>query len=164
MNPSPTAAEPGTQPSLVDQNLTDALATVESAIGRTDNKTSFLLAFNGAVIAGLVGSADKDLPLLCLIAGGLAVLALAASTILLLLVVLPRLNGADRASFPYWARCDSRQILAEMSDDRRADRLRVLSQIALPKFQGLRRAIRLSLAAVVLIVLAVITLIATALA
>jgi hypothetical protein len=164
MNPSPTTTEPGTQPSLVDQNLKDALATVASEIGRTDNKTSFLLAFNGAVIAGLVGSADKDLPLLCLVAGGLAVLALAASTILLLLVVLPRLHGADRASFPYWARCDSQQILAEMSDDRRADRLRVLSQIALPKFLGLGRAIRLSLAAVVLAVLAVLALIATALA
>ncbi|MBP5888704.1 MULTISPECIES: Pycsar system effector family protein [Streptomyces] len=164
MNPPPTTTEPGTQHSLVDQNLKDALATVQSEIGRTDGKTSFLLAFNGAVIAGLVGSADKDLPVLCLVAGGLAVLALAASTILLLLVVLPRLHGADRASFPYWATCDTQQILAEMSDDRRADRLRVLSQIALPKFQGLRRAIRLSLAAVVLIVIAVLTLTVTALA
>lgn len=164
MNPSPTTIEPGTQPSLVDQNLKDALATVASEIGRTDNKTFFLLAFNGAVIAGLVGSADKDLPLLCLVAGGLVVLALAASTILLLLVVLPRLHGADRASFPYWATCDTQQILAEMSDDRRADRLRVLSQIALPKFQGLGRAIRLSLAAVVLIVIAVLVLTVTALA
>lgn len=51
-----------------------------------------------------------------------------------------------------------------MSDDRRADRLRVLSQIALPKFQGLGHAIRLSLAAVVLIVIAVLTLTVTALA
>ncbi|GHE34115.1 Pycsar system effector family protein [Streptomyces capitiformicae] len=164
MSPSPTTTEPGAQSSLVDQNLNDALATVASEIGRTDNKTSFLLAFNGAIIAGLVGSADKDLPVLCLVAGGLAVLALAASTILLLFVVLPRLHGADRASFPYWATCDTQQILAEMSDDRRADQLRVLSQIALPKFQGLGRAIRLSLAAVVLIVIAVLALIVTALA
>ncbi len=167
MNQAPTTDEPGTQPSLVNQNLKDALAAVTAEIGRTDNKTSFLLAFNGAGLAGLaglVGSAGKDLPLLCLVAGGLAVLALAASTILLMLVVLPRLHGADRASFPYWATCDTEQILAEMSDDRRADRLRVLSQIAMPKFQGLGRAIRLSLAAVVLIVLAVLALIATALA
>lgn len=62
MNPPPTTTDPGTQHSLVDQNLKDALATVASEIGRTDNKTSFLLAFNGAVIAGLVGSANKDLP------------------------------------------------------------------------------------------------------
>ncbi|MFI9772158.1 Pycsar system effector family protein [Streptomyces sp. NPDC052415] len=164
MNPSPTPTEPGTQPSLVDQNLKDALATVASEIARTDNKTSFLLASNGAVIAGTLGSADKDLPLLCLVAGGLAILALAVSTVLLLLVVLPRLHGADRASFPYWATCDTQQILAEMSDDRRADRLRVLSQIALPKFQGLGRAIRLSLAAVVLIVIAVLVPMVTAFA
>jgi hypothetical protein len=160
----PTTAEPGAQTSLVDQNLKDALATVAAEIGRTDNKASLLLAFNGAVIAGLLGSAEKQLPLLCLVPGGLAVLALAASTILLLLVVLPRLLGTDRASFPYWATCNTQQILAEMSNDRRADRLRVLSQIALPKFQGLGRAIRLSLAAVILIVLAVLALIVTALA
>ncbi|GGN41288.1 Pycsar system effector family protein [Streptomyces fuscichromogenes] len=154
MNQDPTTDEPGTQPSFVDQNLNDALTAVTAEIGRTDNKAS-LLAFNGAVIAGLAGSADKHLPVLCLAAGGLAVLALAVSTVLLLLVVLPRLRGTDRASFPHWATCDTQQILAEMNDDRRADRIRVLSQIALPKFQGLGRAIRLSLAAVVLIVLAV---------
>lgn len=164
MNPFPTTAEPGTQPSIVDQNLKDALATVATEIGRTDNKASLLLAFNGAVIAGLAGSADKHLPLLCLVAGGFAVLALAASTVLLLLVVLPRLRGADRASFPYWATCDTQQILSDMSDDHRADRLRVLSQIALSKFEGLARAIRLSLAAVVLIVLGVLALIVTAFA
>jgi hypothetical protein len=82
----------------------------------------------------------------------------------LLLVVLPRLRGADRTSFPYWATCDTEQILAEMSDDRRADRRRVLSQIALPKFQGLGRAIRPSLSAAVLIVLAVLALVVTSLA
>lgn len=164
MNQAPTTDEPGTQTSFVDQNLKDALAAVTAEIGRTDNKASLMLAFNGAVIAGLLGSADKHLPVLCLVAGGLAVLALAVSTVLLLLVVLPRLRGADRASFPYWAKCDTQQILAEMSDDHRADRLRVLSQIALPKFQGLGRAIRLSLAAVVLIVFAVLAVIVTALA
>ncbi|KMS74228.1 integral membrane plasmid transfer protein [Streptomyces viridochromogenes] len=164
MSQPPTTVEPGAQTSLLDQNLKDALATVAAEIGRTDTKASLLLAFNGAVIAGLLGSAEKQLPLLCLVPGGLAVLALATSTILLLLVVLPRLLGTDRASFPYWATCNTQQILAEMSNDRRADRLRVLSQIALPKFQGLGRAIRLSLAAVILIVLAVLALIVTALA
>ncbi|WP_325063685.1 Pycsar system effector family protein [Streptomyces marianii] len=113
-----------------------------------------MLAFNGAVIAGLFGAADKQLPLPCRAAGGIAIVALAASAVLLLLVVRPRLAGADRASFPYWARHDAQRIRAEMCEDRRPDRIRVLSQIALRKFVGLRRAIDLSLAAIAFVVFA----------
>jgi len=49
----------------VHQNLTDALNTVTTEISSTDSKASLLLAFNGAVIAGLAGAVDKDLPLSC---------------------------------------------------------------------------------------------------
>ena len=156
--------EPVGRPSFIDQNLKDSLDSVTAEIGRTDSKASLLLAFNGAVIAGLLGSADEQVPPLCLVVGALAVLVLAASTVLLLLVVLPRLRGTDRASFPHWAKCDTQQILAEMSIDRRADRLRVLSGIALPKFEGLRRAICLSLTAVGLMVIGVVALIGPSLA
>ncbi|MCX4460290.1 integral membrane plasmid transfer protein (plasmid) [Streptomyces sp. NBC_01340] len=78
-----------------------------------------------------------------------------------LLVNLPRLRGTDHVSFPYWARCDSQQIRAEMSDDRRPDRIRVLSQIALRKYQGQGRAPYLLLAAVALIVIDGVALIGT---
>lgn len=144
-----------------DQNLTNNLAWVMTEIGRTDTKASLLLAFNGAVIAGLAGAADNQLPLPCRIAGGTAIVTLAASAVLLLLVVRPRLKPADgstdRSSFPYWAECDTQQIRAEMREDRRPDRIRVLSQIAKRKFLGLRRAIDLSLAATVFVVLAALT-------
>ncbi|WP_306920867.1 Pycsar system effector family protein [Streptomyces luteogriseus] len=65
-----------------------------------------MLAFNGAVLAGLATLADHDLPALTKAAGVLAVTALGAAAVLLLLVVRPRLGGDDRASFPYWARLD----------------------------------------------------------
>jgi hypothetical protein len=155
---NPTLVTPADR---TDQNLTDAVAAVMTEIGRTDTKASLLLAFNGAVIAGLAGAADKQLPLPCRLAGGTAIVTLAASAVLLLLVVRPRLGGADgstdRSSFPYWAKCDAQQICTEMREDRRPDRIRVMSQIAKRKYVGLRRAIDLSLAATAFVVLSALT-------
>ncbi|MEU6353193.1 Pycsar system effector family protein [Streptomyces sp. NPDC047072] len=140
--------------STIDQNLDTACAAVASEIGRTDGKASLLLAFNGAVLAGLASVADKDLPPVTKIFGALAVFALGAAAVLLLLVVRPRLRGDDKASFPYWARVDETEIHACMDGDTRASRIRVLSILAVRKFTHLRRAVDLSLAAVALLALA----------
>lgn len=100
---------------------------------RTDSKASLLLAFTGAVLAGLASAADHQLPLVTKVFGALAVLTLGAAAVLLLLVVRPRLGGTDRASFPYWAQLDEAEIRASMTGDPRAARIRVLSGIALRK-------------------------------
>ncbi|MCX4616495.1 DUF5706 domain-containing protein [Streptomyces mirabilis] len=121
---------------------------------RTDGKASLLLAFNGAVLAGLASVVDRRLPIVTQACGAAAVLALAAAAVLLLLVVRPRLRGDDRASFPYWARLDDTAIRACMQGDTRAARIRVLSRIAVSNFRQLRRAVDLSLAALVLLLLA----------
>ncbi|MER7898927.1 Pycsar system effector family protein [Streptomyces sp. NPDC096046] len=142
-----------TAPSI-DKNMDAACASVASEISRTDGKSSLLLAFNGAVLAGLASVADKDLPLPTKVFGAAAVLALGAAAVLLLLVVRPRLSGADRASFPYWAQLDEDAIRDCMDGDTRAARIRVLSTLAVRKFTHLRRAVDLSLAALVLIALA----------
>ncbi|MGW2425597.1 hypothetical protein ACWC0C_41245 [Streptomyces sp. NPDC001709] len=42
-----------------DKNLDAACASVAGEIGRTDGKASLLLAFNGAVLAGLASVADN---------------------------------------------------------------------------------------------------------
>lgn len=86
--------------------------------------------------------------------GTAAVLALGAAAVLLLLVVRPRLSGADRASFPYWAQLDEDAIRDCMQGDSRAARIRVLSILAVAKFTQLRRAIDLSLIALALLALA----------
>ncbi|MBB1260403.1 Pycsar system effector family protein [Streptomyces alkaliterrae] len=138
----------------IDKNLDAACASVASEISRTDGKASLLLAFNGAALAGLTSVADKDLPLFTKVAGATAVLALGTAAVLLLLVVRPRLSGADRSSFPYWARLDEDEIRACMNSDTRAARIRVLSTLAVRKFLHLRRAVDLSLAALVLLALA----------
>ncbi|MDX3637016.1 DUF5706 domain-containing protein [Streptomyces europaeiscabiei] len=140
--------------STVDKNLDTACASVASEIGRTDGKSSLLLAFNGAVLAGLASVADKDLPPATKLFGALAVLTLGAAAVLLLLVVRPRLRGDDKASFPYWAGLDDDGIRACMDGDPRAARIRVLSTLAVRKFTHLRRAVDLSLAALVLLALA----------
>lgn len=59
-----------------------------------------LLAFNGAVLAGLATLADHDLPALTKDAGVLAITPLGTAAVMLLLVVRPRLGGNDRASSP----------------------------------------------------------------
>ncbi|MFF7098339.1 Pycsar system effector family protein [Streptomyces rubradiris] len=138
----------------IDKNMDAACASVVSEISRTGGKSSLLLAFNGAVLAGLASVADKDLPLFTKVFGASAVLALGAAAVLLLVVVRPRLSGADRASFPYWARLDEDEIRACMDGDTRAARIRALSTFAVRKFTHLRRAVDLSLAALVLLALA----------
>ncbi|MEV6617303.1 Pycsar system effector family protein [Streptomyces sp. NPDC051051] len=136
-----------TTSTTMDKNLDAACAAVAGEITRTDSKASLLLAFNGAVLAGLASLADKKLPLPAQVAGGAAALALTASAVLLLLVVRPRLGGDDRASFPYWARLDETEIHACMDGDTRAARIRVLSTIAVAKFTRLRRAVDCTLTA-----------------
>ncbi|MCX5055080.1 Pycsar system effector family protein [Streptomyces sp. NBC_00474] len=140
-----------------DRNLDTACTTVAGEIARTDGKASLLLAFNGAVLAGLATAAGHPLPIAAKAFGAAAVLALAAAAVLLLLVVRPRLGGDDRASFPYWAGLDDEAIRACMRGDSRAARIRVLSTIAVRKFTQLRRAVDMSLAALALLLLAAVT-------
>jgi hypothetical protein len=141
------------------KNLDDACHDVEAKISRTDSKASLLLAFNGAVLAGLASVADKDLPLPAQFAGGAAVLALAASAVLLLLVVRPNLGGRGRVvreGFPCWARMSEDDLLNAMRHDTRATRVRSLSIIAVAKFQRLALAVDVILAALALLTVAAI--------
>ncbi|MEV6750100.1 Pycsar system effector family protein [Streptomyces sp. NPDC051080] len=140
--------------SVTDKNLDDGCASVTAEIARTDTKASLLLAFTGAVLAGIGSLADKELPPSARVLGALAVLALGTTAVLLLLVVMPRLGGNDRASFPYWAQLDDDEIRACMEEDTRAARIRVLSGFVVRKCGYLRHAVRLILAALTLLALA----------
>ncbi|MCA1219279.1 DUF5706 domain-containing protein [Streptomyces sp. 8L] len=137
-----------------DKNLDAACATTASEISRADGKASLLLAFNGAVLAGLASLADKPLPVPARIIGALAIAALGLAAVLLLAVVCPRIEGEDRASFPYWAQLDEDAIAASMARDTRTARVRVLSLFAVTKFRQLRQAIYLTRAALALLALA----------
>lgn len=143
--------------STTNKNLDDACHDVEAKISRTDNKASLLLAFNGAVLAGLVSAADKDLPRPAQLVGGCAVLTLAASAVLLLLVVRPNLGSKGRIAregFPRWAELSEEDLLNAMGQDTRVIRVRALSLIALAKFERLARAVDIILVALALLLVA----------
>lgn len=142
----------------VDQNLDAAVAAVKEEVGRTDNKASLLLAFNGAGLAGLASLASNQLPLNAWTFGGLSAVALGCSASLLLLVVRPNLSGADRASFPYWATLTSEDDLRSvLSEDRRLDSVAVLSRLAMRKYRRLRLAIDISLGSLALLTIAAVS-------
>ncbi|MFE7614338.1 Pycsar system effector family protein [Streptomyces sp. NPDC057496] len=145
-----------TESPMTDKNLSAGCADTAAEIARTDSKASLLLAFDGAVLAGLASLADKPLPLPARIVGATAGLALVAAAVLLLLVVRPRLGGRTPApgSFPYWAQLDADAIRASMNTDTRAARIKALSAIAVVKYRRLDHAVDTILVALALLLAA----------
>ncbi|MFF3376209.1 Pycsar system effector family protein [Streptomyces sp. NPDC002680] len=135
-----------------EQNLTAAHAEVKAEIARTDTKTGLLLAFVGAVLAG-TWTVARDLPLntAALAVGGTGILALVAAAGLLLRSVRPNLSG--RRGFPLWATLTPEQLTAALSADVGTD-IAGLSRIAVVKFTGLKRAVDLTCAGGVLLIVA----------
>ncbi|MEV5170887.1 Pycsar system effector family protein [Streptomyces flaveolus] len=134
------------------RDLVAAHAEVKAEIARTDGKTSLLLAFVGAVLAG-AWTVGHDLPLAwpARIAGGAGMALLLAAAGLLLRSVRPNLSG--RHGFPLWATLTAQEIADTVSRDLAAD-IAGLSRLAVAKFTGLRRAVDLTLAGGALLVLA----------
>lgn len=141
---------------LVDSNLADACTTVSTEIGRTDSKASLLLAFDGAVLAGLASTADKDLPPFTQVVGGLAAALLGLAAVLLLLVVRPNLGGGRtvREGFPCWARMEETDLRQAMTEDTRIARVKALSELAVRKYERLARAVDVILTALALLAVA----------
>ncbi|MGW4914697.1 Pycsar system effector family protein [Streptomyces albidoflavus] len=139
------------------RTLSAAHAEVKAEITRTDSKASLLLAFIGAVLAG-VWSAGKDAPLTAwaLVPGLAGIAVLIGAAALLLSSVRPNLSG--RHGFPLWATLTPEQIREAVDTDIASD-IAGLSRIAVVKFTALRRAIDLTrIGGVLLIVATVITL------
>lgn len=140
--------------STTEQNLTVQHAEVKAEIARTDTKTGLLLAFVGAVGAG-AWTIARDLPLTlpAYVVGelGLAFLIVAAG--LLLRSVRPNLNGGH--GFPLWATLTPQQITETAEARDLAADVVGLSRIAVAKFTCLRRAIDLTCAGGLLLILAV---------
>lgn len=135
-------------------NLVAQHAEVKAEIARTDTKTALLLAFVGAVLAG-AWTVARDLPLnlTAYVVGelGLAFLIVAAG--LLLRSVRPNLNGGH--GFPLWATLTPQQITAAAEAPDLAADIVGLSRLAVAKFTCLRRAVDLTCAGGLLLILAV---------
>ncbi|MEU6677678.1 Pycsar system effector family protein [Streptomyces sp. NPDC046925] len=138
--------------SAIDSKLTAAHAEVKAEIARTDTKTSLLLAFVGALLAG-TWTVAKDAPLTApaYAVGGLGTVLLLAAAALLLRSVRPNLGG--RHGFPLWATLTAEEITATLATDLSAD-IAGLSRLAVAKFTGLKRAVDLTCAGGALLVLA----------
>ncbi|SCD51577.1 hypothetical protein GA0115240_112315 [Streptomyces sp. DvalAA-14] len=98
-----TTTEPtsGAGTARTDANLDAARADVKAEISRTDSKASLLLAFVGALLAGVWAVASgRRLPLAVLLLGGAAVLLLGGAAGVLLWAVRPNLGGARPVGFP----------------------------------------------------------------
>ncbi|MEU4999403.1 Pycsar system effector family protein [Streptomyces sp. NPDC021622] len=138
--------------SATESNLRAAHAEVKAEIARTDTKTSLLLAFIGALLAGSWTVAkDAPLSLPAYIAGGLGTALLLAAAALLLKSVRPNLGGSH--GFPLWATLTAEEISATLATDLSAD-IAGLSRIAVVKFTSLQRAIDLTRAGGALLILA----------
>ncbi|NLU68480.1 Pycsar system effector family protein [Streptomyces sp. HNM0574] len=125
-----------------DAALSAAHADVKAEISRTDSKSSLLLAFAGALLAGAVSVATNvTLPTEAAAVGVLGVIALAAAAGLLLRTVRPNLSG--RVGMPKWATLAPGEIRADLAQDQRAEHIQALARIAVAKFGNLRRAIDL---------------------
>ncbi|MFH8617889.1 Pycsar system effector family protein [Streptomyces sp. NPDC017979] len=119
-----------------------AHAEVKAEIARTDTKTSLLLAFVGAGLAGVWTVAkDADLSLPALLVGGAGVGVLLVVIGLLLFAVRPNISG--RHGFPLWATETAEEIAAELRTDTRCADIAGLSRLAVVKYRRLRRAVDL---------------------
>ncbi|WP_406488296.1 Pycsar system effector family protein [Streptomyces phaeochromogenes] len=141
--------------STATQNLTVAHAEVKAEIARTDTKTALLLAFVGAVLAGAWTIArDLSLSVPAYVAGGLGMTLLVGAAGLLLRSVRPNLGG--RHGFPLWATLTAEEITDSAASRNLAADIAGLSRLAVAKFTGLRRAVDLTCAGGVLLILSVV--------
>ncbi|NBM18797.1 Pycsar system effector family protein [Streptomyces sp. GC420] len=130
--------------SALETGLVCAHAEVKAEIARTDTKASLLLAFVGALLAGVWTVAkDADLPAAAVVVGGAGAVALVAAAGVLLWTVRPNLGGARPVGFPLWATLTAEEIRTELGTDRRAQHIAALSRIAVAKFARLKRAVEL---------------------
>ncbi|MFI0062491.1 Pycsar system effector family protein [Streptomyces virginiae] len=74
--------------------------------------------------------------------------------LLVLAIVLPRLGGDTRGSYLHWATCTPEEVTADLAVERSAERLVVLSKIALKKMRALRTAIFVTASALAALALA----------
>ncbi|GAB2606823.1 hypothetical protein GCM10027168_44580 [Streptomyces capparidis] len=141
-----------------DAALDQALVSVTSELGRTDQKAGLLLALDGGLLAVFAalrsntgGAAALDLPAPARATAALGAAALVASVVLLLISVRPRLAGRHRTGLVHWADLEPEQLATALRRDHRPEQITVLSRLARSKFELLRQAIDLSLAAVLLL-------------
>ncbi|MDW8803674.1 DUF5706 domain-containing protein [Streptomyces scabiei] len=104
-----------------------------------------------AILVGVVPNADLSGPVAVLV--GLGVLLNGAALVTVLLVIRSRLGRpeAARGSFMHWATLTPEELVEDLAHDRRAEQVIALSRIALGKHRLVRVAVDLTVAAAVVL-------------
>ena len=126
----------------IDTRLDAATRTVLAEISRTDAKAGVLLTAFSLPLAALVAAVPgRALPALAAVLVGTGVVGLAASMLVVLVVVRPRLGGAVRGSYLYWSLCTEEELVDDLQAPKeQAAHVIRLSRIARRKYTGLRIA------------------------
>jgi len=126
----------------IDARLDAATRTVLAEISRTDAKAGVLLTAFSLPLAALVAAVPgQALPVLAAVLVGTGVIGLAASMLVVLFVVRPRIGGAARGSYLYWSLCTEDELVDDLQAPKeQAAHVIRLSQIARRKYTGLRIA------------------------
>jgi hypothetical protein len=159
---------PDTQLSLdPDTALSEACGNLDAKLARTDQKAGLLGAFAAGIFAGAATVNRTHLPLPALLTYYAAGLALFASAVFLLLVVLPDLGGPRHpirprcqvtpVDFVLWKDLPADTLYEEMRRDTRATSLKTQSVLADAKYRYLAFAIYALLTTLALLLLTAIT-------
>ncbi|MFF3006339.1 Pycsar system effector family protein [Kitasatospora sp. NPDC057940] len=150
------------QPTNTNQNeaLTRAHGEVTTDMGRTEAKVAAILSAFGlplAVLAAVVPGRHLSVAVAVLV--GLAGTGLAAGVVAALAALLPMGVTGETApgSFLRWAECDTPdEVLDDLAEERRAERLIRRSQLLRRKFRMLRVATQIGIAAVAVLIVALV--------
>ena len=135
------------------KHLSVGKKTVRVELQRADAKASQLLAFFGAVLAGVLTLTRTGISPAASALLYLAALPTAAAVVLLLVTLCPNLAGSGHAGFTRWARFTHRpdELLTDLDRSERhhledeAYHLAVLSDIAVRKYRRTTTAVGLLL-------------------
>lgn len=150
----------GSDPEGVEDLLREELSRGDAALGRTENKTSILLAvFSPILTVGLAVLPRATTPLAALLIFWAALALLAVALLLLLWNVRPRLRGSGFATYQSMTNADlMRHFTRVASDPQRwhLERLLVVSQLGAKKFKMIRAATSLIMIALLFAIVAAI--------
>ncbi|WP_020672362.1 Pycsar system effector family protein [Amycolatopsis nigrescens] len=144
----------------LDELLKDELSRGDAALGRTETKTSILLAvFSPIVTAGLAVLPRASVPAAARLTFWAALVLLVLALLLLLWNVRPRLRGSGFTTYVSMTGTELTRHFAAIADDPRqwhCERLLVVARLGAKKFKLLRLATTLIIAALLLAVAAAI--------
>ncbi|MER6256823.1 Pycsar system effector family protein [Streptomyces sp. NPDC001584] len=142
-----------------DDPLDMAQAAAAAQVERNDGKAGAMLTASSLVAAILVGVIpNADLSGAAAVLIGLGVVLNLAAMVVTLLVIRSRFGRPDtaRGSFLHWATLTPEQLVADLAQDRRAEQTVALSRIARGKHRLVRVAVDLTVAAAVVLAVALV--------